>query len=414
MRVLMFGWEFPPYAAGGLATATLSLAHGLTRLGVEVTLVVPFPADTREAGGVRVVSATDVAPGLTMVRVASSLMPYASAGVPAAARTPGPMAPWARRAQGPTAYRASLFDDVEEFAGAARVLAARHAHDVIHTHDWMTYAAGIAAREYSGKPFVAHIHATERDRSGDWSNPDIERREREGLRAADRVIANSYVTKRQVVERYDVRDEIVDVVHWGIEPRPIDHARGIGPFGADVPIVLFLGRLAMQKGPDYFIKAAARVARVRDDVRFVVAGTGDMMEQLMLECVHLGIADRVHFTGGISREDAERLYRIATVCVMPSVSEPFGLVALESLRAETPVIVSRRAGVSEAIANLITVEFWDIDDMADKILAVVGDPVLLGELRRRTEEELADLRLGADEPARLTLESYRSAIARSG
>ena len=303
---------------------------------------------------------------------------------------------------------------MDEFAGAARVLAARHPHDVIHTHDWMTYGAGVAARTVSGKPFVAHIHATEHDRSGDWSNAEILRREREGLRAADRVIANSHVTKRQVVESYGVHEDVVDVVHWGIEPRDAGDRRGVSPFGEDVPTVLFLGRLAMQKGPDYFIKAAARVAAVRADVRFIVAGTGDMMEHLMLECVRLGIADRVHFTGGISREDAERLYRIATVCVMPSVSEPFGLVALESLRAQTPVIVSKRAGVNEAIANLLTVEFWDIDDMADKILAVVGDPVLLGELRRRSQEELADLRRGADEPARLTAESYRSAISSFG
>jgi glycogen(starch) synthase len=404
MRVLMFGWEFPPYAAGGLATATLSLAHGLTRMGVEVTLIVPFPADARDAGSVRVVSATDVAPGLRMVRVASPLTPYASFG---------PVAPWARRAGGPTAYRESLLEDVDEFADAGRILAARHEHDVIHSHDWMAYGAGVAARALSGKPLVAHIHATEHDRSGDWSNAEILHRERAGLRAADRVIANSYVTKRQVVERYGVHADVVDVVHWGIEPRPQDHARGIGPFGSDVPIVLFLGRLAMQKGPDYFIKAAARVAELNDEVRFVVAGSGDMMERLLLECVRLGISDRVHFTGGISREEAERLYRIATVCVMPSVSEPFGLVALESLRAETPVIVSKRAGVSEAVANLLTVEFWDIDDMADKILAVVSDPVLLGELRRRTQEELADLRRGADEPARLTVEAYRSAIARN-
>lgn len=405
MRVLMFGWEFPPYAAGGLATATLSLARGLARMGEDVTLVVPFPGDAHLANPVRLVSATDVAPGLRMVRIPSPLVPYASIGG-------GAVAPWSRRAQGPTAYRASLLEDVDEFAEAARILAARHPHDVIHTHDWMTYAAGVAARAVSGKPLVAHIHATEHDRSGDWSNSEILRREREGLRAADRVIANSYVTKRQVVDSYGLQEDVVDVVHWGIEPREHGDTRGISPFGPDVPTVLFLGRLAMQKGPDYFIKAAARVAQLRDDVRFIVAGTGDMMETLMLECVRLGIADRVHFTGGISREDAERLYRIATVCVMPSVSEPFGIVALESLRAETPVIVSKRSGVNEAIANLLIVEFWDIDDMADKILAVVGDPVLLGELRRRAQEELSDLRRGPDEPARLTAESYRSAIAR--
>jgi len=394
----MFGWEYPPYSAGGLATATIALTDGLVRLGHEVVLVVPFPA-APDASGARVVSASDISPNLRMLRVASPLTPYSA---------PASAAPWARRL-GPTAYRSTLFDDVEDYAQAAREIAARHTHDVIHVHDWMTYAAGIAARHVSGKPLVAHIHATERDRSGEWQNPDIRRREIDGLRAADRVIANSYVTKRQVVE-YGVRDEHVDVVHWGVD-RPDDRdVRFRSPFGEHVPIIAFVGRVVMQKGPDYFIEAAARVAALNAEVCFVVAGTGDMLPQLFERCIALGIAHRVFFTGGLSRAEAERLYRMASVVVMPSVAEPFGLVALESLRAGTPVIVSRTSGVAEAIANLLTVDFWDVNDIADKMLVVVSDPVLAAEVRDRTREELQELRRGPDESARLTIESFQAAI----
>jgi len=396
----MFGWEYPPYAAGGLATATTALANGLVRLGHDVTLVVPFPAAAGPRG-VRVVSASDVSPNLRVLRVASPLSPYASASAPTA--------PWARRT-GPTAYRDTLFEDVADYAAAARRIAAEHWHDVIHVHDWMTYEAGIQARAASGKPLVAHIHATERDRSGDWTNPEILRRERNGLRAADRVIANSYVTKRHVVREYGIADDTVDVVHWGIEPPEVGDVRFPSPFGEGVPVVAFVGRVVMQKGPDYFIEAAAKVIARHPTVCFVIAGTGDMLPALLDRCIALGIVHRVYFTGGLSRAEAERLYRIATVVVMPSVSEPFGLVALESLRAGTPVIISRSSGVAEAVANLLTVDFWDVNDIADKILAVVSDPVLSKELRARTTEELHDLRLGPDEPARLTQESYAAAM----
>lgn len=430
MRVLMFGWEYPPYATGGLATATMSLASGLARRGHEVTLVVPFPA-TPAPGPVHVVSAADIAPNLRMVRVASPLAPYTTParrvvpGVPAASAPHGApatdaapdhaaVAPWERRSTPLTAYRHTLFDDVDEYAGAARTLAAAIPHDVIHAHDWMAYAAGRAARAVSGRPFVAHIHATEFDRSGDWPNAEIMRREGDGLRAADRVIANSYVTKRQVVEHYRVAKHAVDVVHWGTEGPVGTGVNDPSPFGADAPVVAFIGRVVMQKGPDYFIEAAARVAAHHPTACFVVAGAGEMLPALLDRSIELGIAHRVFFAGGLSRQDAERLYRVATVVVMPSVHEPFGLVALESLRAGTPVIVSRTAGVTEAVANLVTVDFWDVYDIADKILAVIRDPALTREVRARTREELADLRLGPDEPARLTLESFGAAIAAAG
>jgi glycosyltransferase involved in cell wall biosynthesis len=417
MRVLMFGWEYPPYAAGGLATATIALANGVVRLGHSVTLVVPFPA-AADGGGVRVVSASDISPNLRKLRVASPLTPYTSPAAAATATTTtttttAAAAPWARRAE-PSAYRETLFEDVDDYATAARQIAATHPHDVIHVHDWMAYAAGKEARNVSGAPMVAHIHATERDRSGEWRSPEILRRERSGLRDADRVIANSHITKRHVVEEYGVAEHLVDVVHWGIERPVIGDVRLPSPFGANVPIVAFAGRVVMQKGPDYFIEAAAKVVALHPTVCFVVAGTGDMLPRLFDRCIALGISHRVYFTGGLSHEDIDRLYRMATVVVMPSVSEPFGLVALESLRAGTPVIVSKTSGVAEAVANLVTVDFWDVNDIADKMLALITDATLARELRTRTREELGDSHLGPDEPARLTLRSFAAAIAASG
>lgn len=402
----MFGWEYPPYAAGGLATATIALANGLTREGADLTLVVPFPADP-DAVDAPVVSAGSTPRRTTyeIHRIPSPLQGYATGTTVFAAAGRS-------RTETPTPYRSSLLHDVAEYAEHAAEIARATPHDVIDAHDWMSFPAAAAAQAVSGKPIVAHIHATEFDRSGDWHDPAIRTHEQAGLLNAQRVIANSNVTKKQIVERYGVPAELVDVIHWGID-RPLRPHREPSLFGRQSPIVLFVGRLVRQKGPDYFVEAAAQVAALHPAACFVVAGAGDMLPPLIERAIDLGIASRVFFTGGLPREDLLRLYRMATVCVMPSVSEPFGLVALESLREGTPVIISRTAGAAESIANVIRVDFWDVADIADKILAVLNDQALQTELQERAAEELSDLARSTERTARLTLEAYRRAI-RSG
>jgi glycosyltransferase involved in cell wall biosynthesis len=412
MRVLMFGWEFPPFQAGGLATATVGLVKGLLRSGARVTLVVPFPAESSPLPGLRLVSADGPADELVVHRIPSPVQAYGGeqqyqdvlAGIEHKRRGAGAV------------YGANLMAEVDRYAALAGAIAAREGHDVIDTHDWITFAAGIAARRVSGKPLIAHIHATEFDRAGEGANPAIVERERQGLLAADRIIANSHALKATCVERLGIPAGRIDVVHWGIDPdslpepvpapAPLRGARSGRP-GGRYPVVLFLGRMTRQKGPDYFIEVAARVAGFVAEARFIMAGTGDMLPGVIRRAAELGIADRVHFAGGVHGAEVARLYRMADVCVMPSVSEPFGLVALESLRLGTPCILPRQAGVAEVLANAFKVDFWDIEEMTNKVVALLRYPVLRSELSDNGRTELDQPRFGLEEPARRTLESYR-------
>ncbi|HEX6670357.1 MAG TPA: glycosyltransferase, partial [Gemmatimonadales bacterium] len=209
MRVLMFGWEFPPFQAGGLATATHGLVKGLLSGGIEVTLVVPFAAPESDLSGLRLVSAAGPRAGLRTIQVASPLQPYASAeeyAVLSGAR---------RGTTGRSVYGQDLFEEVERYADIAAAIAAEEPHDLIDTHDWITFAAGERARAVSGKPFVAHIHATEYDRCGGHGNPEIHRREAEGMLAADRIVSNSAMLRRRVEESYRIPAARMEVVHFG-------------------------------------------------------------------------------------------------------------------------------------------------------------------------------------------------------
>jgi glycosyltransferase involved in cell wall biosynthesis len=321
-------------------------------------------------------------------------------------------------------YGATLVEEVDRFAALAGEIAAREPHDVIDAHDWLTFRAAVRAREVSGKPFIAHIHATEFDRAGEHGNGEILRRESEGLHAADRIISNSHVLKRVCIERFAVPADRIDVVHWGIEGAvaPVELRRR--PSGLSLvrngkparrkPVVLFLGRITWQKGPDYFIELAGRVAMYQPEARFVVAGSGDLLPHMIRRAAELGIADRVHFAGGLAGADVARAYRMAEVCVMPSVSEPFGLVALESLRHGTPCIVPKTAGVSEALSNAIKVDFWDVDEMTNQVVALLRYPELQQELRENGLAEVQQPKFGLEEPARLTAASYRRAHLHHG
>jgi len=404
MRVLMFGWEFPPYLSGGLATATVGLVKGLLRRNVAVTLVVPFPVEDPATPGFKLVSATWGAERLRRVRVPTPALPYAGEEEYALARD--------RLAgtRGQTVYGADLFGEVERLAAIAGDIAAREPHDVIHVHDWITYGAGIAARARSGRPVVAHIHATEHDRSGAGENPLIAARERDGLHAADHVISNSGALKDQVVARYGLAADKVTVVHWGIDDDYDAWSGGrASPLPHEAPVVLFLGRVTRQKGPDHFIEMAGRVARHVPDARFIMAGSGDLLPRVIERAAELGIADRVHFAGAVHGLEVDRAFQAATVCVMPSVSEPFGLVALESIRAGTPCVVPRTSGVAEVVRNAFKVDYWDLDELTNTVVALLRYPALRQEMSERGLEELGAPRFSLDEPARLTETVYRRA-----
>lgn len=407
MNVLMFGWEFPPYKAGGLATATLGLVKGLLRRN-EVTLVVPFPVEQNDLAGLDLRSTSGVFQQLTTRRVASPLTPYMSASAYELER---PQALTGTRMA--TLYGENLASEVERFAQVASAFAAEFAHDVIDVHDWMTYKAGLLAQKISGRPLVVHVHATEFDRSGDNPNPEICRREWEGLNGATLIIANSNQLKRQVVRRYHISAEKIDVVHWGIEAdRTEYHLDSPSPLPG--PVVLFLGRVTRQKGPDYFVEMARRVADYVPRAQFIVAGSGDMLPQLVERAVALGLAERVHFAGPLQGEEVYRALRAADVCVMPSVSEPFGLVALESIKSGTPCLVPRESGVAEVLQNALKVDFWDVEEMANKIVSLLEHAELHDELSERGLAELSSPRFGLDEPAQHTMDVYERAVALGG
>jgi glycogen synthase len=403
----MFGWEFPPFQAGGLATATLGLVKGLLNEGLDVTLVVPFPTGGVEAPlrSLRVVSAAEVPVTLRTHRIASPLAPYAGA------EEYQVLSERAHSARPGSPYGRNLFDEVERYAAAAADIARTELHDVIDTHDWITFAAGIRARAISGRPLVAHIHATEFDRAGEHGNPEIERRERDGLRAADRIIANSHALRRQVIQRFGVPPEKVDVVHWGVDAPPPAEQLPELEVSRQRPTVLFLGRVTRQKGPDYFVEVAARVLRFVPDAQFIVAGTGDLLPGMIERSLALGLDGAMHFAGPLAGPEVDRAFRSADVCVMPSVSEPFGLVALESLRNGTPVIVPKASGVAEVVRHAFKSDFWDVERMADQVVALLRHPELWREMHERSQAEIKEPRFGLAEPARRTASSYRATLA---
>lgn len=409
MRVLMFGWEFPPHQAGGLATATVGLVKGLLRVGVEVTLVVPFPVSESPIAGLRLVGAEE-SPALRVHRIPSPLDPYGTVQ----GYADGLRSERGRSGADRSPYGGDLMAEVERFTSLAAEIAEREPHDVIDAHDWITFQAGVRARARSGRPLVAHIHAIEFDRTGSDGNPLIAGRERDGLAAADRVIANSHRLKRLCVDRYGVVADKVDVIHWGIDGSPGAEVaeRAPAPFGPGTPIALFLGRVTSQKGPDLFLEMAARVARLVPTAHFVMAGTGDLLGGLIERAAELGLADRVHFTGGLGGADVARAFRMADVCVMPSRSEPFGLVALESLLHGTPCVVAREAGVAEVVRNAIKVDCWDLDEMTNQVASILRHRPLRDELADRGRREVGLPRFALDEPARLTAATYRAATAR--
>ena len=262
--------------------------------------------------------------------------------------------------------------------------------DVIHAHDWLTYYAGIAAKRVSGKPLVVHMHATEFDRSGEHINEQTYAIERAGMEAADKVIAVSNLTRNIIIEKYGIPADKVVTVHNAVR-----FAEGSGneaERGVDDKIVTFLGRITYQKGPDYFVEAAAKVLKRVPNVRFVMAGSGDMMNHIGRRVARLGIADRFHFTGFLRGEDVHKMFTLSDVYVMPSVSEPFGISPLEAMKSNVPVIISKQSGVAEVLDYAIKVDYWDVDAMADAIHALICYPALSKMFARKGLEEVTGLK----------------------
>jgi len=367
----MFGWEYPPLHSGGLGVACQGLVRGLVQAGVHITLVLP-QAGVEGEENVEVLS-----PELcSILRVRSHLRPY---------ETPER---YAARLQGSPAsateelYGWDLGDAVESFASLSVELTKHTNPDVIHCHDWMTFEAGIRASRHHHVPIVMHIHATEFDRTDFHPNEWIAQHERNGLLLADKVIAVSNYTKRLLVAHYGIPEHKIAVVHNAHDPCLCSHTQIVSQRGVRrPPIVLFLGRLTIQKNPWQFLEVAHRVHQLRPDVQFVMAGDGPMLSELIERAIELGLHDCVVFTGKIQHDEVHALYRLASCFVMPSLSEPFGLVALEAIAHGTPVVLSKQSGASEVLTHCFKVDFWDTEKMSDCILTILRDPPLAEQLR---------------------------------
>jgi len=288
-------------------------------------------------------------------------------------------------------YSTDMYVEVYRYAEVAAELAFNRQFDIVHAHDWMTYPAGIAVAAASGRPLVIHVHSTEFDRSGEHVNQTIYDIEREGMERADKIITVSHYTRNIVISRYGISGDKVEVVYNGVDrcgSWPLDES-GIKK---DEKIVLFLGRITMQKGPEYFLQAAKKVLGIMDNVKFVMAGSGDMMHRSIEMAAELGIGHKVLFTGFLRGEDVQKIYKMADLYVMPSVSEPFGIAPLEALDNDVPVIISKQSGVSEVLMHALKVDFWDINEIANKIVAVLKFPPLQMTLRSHGNFEVRRLR----------------------
>ena len=417
----MFGWEFPPYVSGGLGTACEGLVRGLLELSQEIVLVLPRPVRS-STPALRIVSAGSPPPPrlrrpekrerhvrLKLRRIQTLLQPYMTEAAYDEAYEEVVETVTAAEYEDPgnTLYGPDLHAEVLRFSDEAARIAAHESFDVIHAHDWLTFLAGMRAKRATGRPLVLHVHATEFDRSG-GENAFVTAIERAGAAAADRVVAVSGYTADVLASRYDVPRERLRVVHNAIDPRePAAH----WTVGEEDPLVLFAGRITWQKGPDYFVDAAERVAAEMPRVKFAVAGSGDRMRAMMQRVAARGLEDRFLFMGFLPPDDLDRLYARADVYVMPSVSEPFGLTALEALQHGTPVIVSRTAGVSEVVRNVLRVRFGDVEDLASKILSVLLFPPLRDALSERGRADVE--RLSWRESAWRCLTVYRELVAKS-
>ncbi|MFN4913806.1 MAG: glycosyltransferase family 4 protein [Sphingomonadales bacterium] len=400
MRVLMFGWEFPPHISGGLGTACYGLTKGLMEHGAEILFVLPRLFGCEEAGQMRMIGADEsglpeefnrfIQKGsMRLLQVNTTLFPYATEETYAAdyqhSFNREQQKDHSAMGGGLTGlYGSGLMEEVYRYASIAPLIAKNHTFDVVHAHDWLTFPAGMAASAQSGKPFVAHIHATEFDRSGSNPNMEVKRIEQQGMETAERVIAVSEYTKKIAIKQYQIAENKVDVVHNGVLPSAVptvfsDYKK--------FPVVVFLGRVTFQKGPEYFLYTAARVLRQNPDVRFVLAGHGDKLLHMITLSAQLKISSRVSFTGFIQEQDIARLFGHADVYVMPSVSEPFGISALEAARAGVPVIISRQTGVAEVLNSALKNDFWDTDGMADSILALLKHGALNGWMSRKGQQQ---------------------------
>lgn len=433
----MLGWEYPPHIAGGLGTACEGLTKGLSRLGVDLTFVIPRVVGDENAEHMNlvdqytVISEPGAGPAVSMphlfggtierIGVLAALKPYwrevdylqyidrlddidsEEADTLFTASTASAEVRRVPRAR----YGHNIFEEVARFTQNVIRAVQSQTFDVIHAHDWMTFPAGVALSQMTGKPLIVHIHSLESDRSGAWVNEQIDSVERMGTSSATGVIAVSHYTKSIINQRHGVDLNRIFVVHNGIYPKST-HSYYKTKGDSQHKVVLFLGRITFQKGPDYFVRAAEKVISIVPNVQFLMAGAGDMLGTVQNLAKDLGISNYFRFTGFLNEKEVEEAFNIADLYVMPSVSEPFGISALEAIDFSTPVIISKQSGVSEVLGHSLKFDFWDVERLADLIVNGLLYEEMRADMVSMAREELRRLRW--DAAAAKTLEVYKALV----
>jgi len=410
MRVLMFGWEFPPHISGGLGTACYGLTKALLNHDIDLLFVVPRAYGDEDTNKIGLINASDVEINtadtrysellsrMSYITIDSTLVPYAddeefyriTQKIDKGIKVEN-IRLSTQKFQFSGGYGKNLMEEVRRYALVGAEVARQNTFDIIHAHDWLTYMAGIEAARISGKPLVVHMHATEFDRSGENINTQVFEIEKAGMEAADRVVAVSNLTRNIVISRYGINPEKVVTVHNGVEPSEASSYQRFDK-NFDEKIVTFLGRITFQKGPEYFVEAANKVLKTNPGVRFVMAGSGDMLRKMIRRVARLGISHRFHFTGFLKGDDVDRMFGMSDVYVMPSVSEPFGISPLEAMQSKVPVIISKQSGVAEVLQYAVKVDFWDIDAMADAINGLLHYEALPEMFKKFGKAEVENLK----------------------
>ena len=428
MRVLMFGWEFPPHIAGGLGTACEGIVKGLAHNGVETLFVMPSASGDEDQSATTIINASDVAVDtvsstldeflgkVKFIHIDSDLVPYVGPEEFSSVleeerkrQVKDFRIQYGQKFKFSGKYGANLMEEVARYAmvGGTIALQNRDRFDVIHAHDWLTYLAGIAAKELTGKPLVVHVHATSYDRGDekhmDTRVLDIEKR---GMEAADRVITVSDLTRNIVINKYGINPDKVVTVHNAVDFSGRENL--MVERGVKDKVVTFLGRITFQKGPEYFIEAAAKVLKRTKNVRFVMAGSGDMMNRAIRQVARMGISDRFHFTGFLRGTDVQKMFALSDVYIMPSVSEPFGISPLEAMRTNVPSIISHQSGAAEVLKYAFKVDFWDVDAMADDIYDLLQYPALSEFAAKQGYEEVNALKW--NNATKKMIEVYKSVL----
>ncbi|MGL4410819.1 MAG: glycosyltransferase family 4 protein [Bacteroidales bacterium] len=398
MKALMFGWEFPPHILGGLGTASYGLTKGMTECGdMQITFVIPKPWGDEDKSFAKIIGANttpvayrDVTPEEINQSIGNIITPenyyklreniysdfnYLHLNKFGCIEFSG-------------RYPDNLLEEINNYSIVAGVIARAEQFDVIHSHDWLTYPAGIHAKQITGKPLVIHVHATDFDRSRGNVNPKVFAIEKDGMNYADHIITVSNLTRKTVIEKYGVDPSKVTTVHNAVEPISKEIAAIAPQRNSQDKIVTFLGRITMQKGPEYFVEAAAKVLKRTSNVRFVMAGSGDKMEEMIRLAADRNIAHKFHFTGFLKGLQVYEMLKSSDVYIMPSVSEPFGISPLEAMQVGVPSIISKQSGCAEILNNVIKTDYWDIDSMADAIYSIVTYPAMYEHLKIEGKNEV--------------------------